>query len=155
MDLGYSSHAFHSSSRLVFMEATLASDGQCLTFQSPPNNRVFPPGPGTLSFYPSYFFLPCWFFFYIYLLAFIFFTIDGVTSEGSQVLVGNGGAPPVSDQGVPIPAFRWNTPKRGLIVFVIYFFSGEFLNMVDDIIYRGSKYFILSMLHTLRNKPNE
>ena len=79
MDLGFSSHAFHSSSRLVFMESTLSADRKTLTITTPPNNRVFPPGPG-------------W----------VFVTIDGVTSEGSHVLVGNGLSPPVADQGVPL-----------------------------------------------------
>ncbi|KAF8808327.1 glyoxal oxidase precursor [Phlegmacium glaucopus] len=83
MDLGFSSHASHSSSRLVFMEATLSPDRKTLSILSPPNNRVFPPGPG-----------------------FIFLTIDGVTSEGSRVMVGSGASPPVSDQGIPLPAFR-------------------------------------------------
>ncbi|KAF9009790.1 hypothetical protein BDZ89DRAFT_1167869 [Hymenopellis radicata] len=46
MDLGFSSHAFHSSSRLVFMTASLSQDQTELTVLSPPNNGVFPPGPG-------------------------------------------------------------------------------------------------------------
>ncbi|KAF5317811.1 hypothetical protein D9619_012583 [Psilocybe cf. subviscida] len=79
MDLGFSSHAFHSSQRLVFMDATLSPDHKSLTVHTPPNNRVFPPGPG-------------W----------IFVTIDGVTSEAAHVLVGNGLPPPVKDQGVRI-----------------------------------------------------
>jgi len=79
MDLGFSSHAWHSSQRLVFMNAKLNPDQKSLTIQIPPNNRVFPPGPG-------------W----------IFVTIDGVTSEAAHVLVGNGLPPPVKDQGVPI-----------------------------------------------------
>ncbi|KAF9019754.1 copper radical oxidase [Hymenopellis radicata] len=77
MDLGFSSHAFHSSSRLVFMTASLSQDQTELTVLSPPNNRVFPPGP-----------------------AFIFLTVDDVTSTGSQVMVGSGLSPPVPDQGV-------------------------------------------------------
>lgn len=50
MDLGFSSHAFHSSSRLVFMTASLGTqtgDTRKLTITTPPNNRVYPPGPGT------------------------------------------------------------------------------------------------------------
>ena len=50
MDLGFSTHAFHSSSRLVFMDAHLSVDRTSLTITSPPNNRVFPPGPGTLLY---------------------------------------------------------------------------------------------------------
>ena len=79
MDLGFSSHAWHSSQRLVFMDATLSKDGKALTVTSPPNNRVFPPGPG-----------------------FIFVTIDDVTSAGEMVMVGSGASPPVPDQGVSI-----------------------------------------------------
>ncbi|KAF5317650.1 hypothetical protein D9619_012554 [Psilocybe cf. subviscida] len=79
MDLGFSTHAFHSSQRLVFMTAMLSPDRKSLTVHTPPNNRIYPPGPG-------------W----------IFVTIDGVTSEGAHVLVGNGLPPPVQDQGVPI-----------------------------------------------------
>ncbi|KAL9715478.1 hypothetical protein Ac2012v2_002139 [Leucoagaricus gongylophorus] len=79
MDLGFSTHAFHSSSRLVFMEAELSQDGKVLSITSPPNNRVFPPGP-----------------------AYIFLTVDDVTSLGARVMVGNGASPPVKDQGVRI-----------------------------------------------------
>lgn len=45
MDLGFSSHAFHSSARLVFMEATISKNRKSLTFTTPPNGKVFPPGP--------------------------------------------------------------------------------------------------------------
>ncbi|TBU23990.1 glyoxal oxidase precursor [Dichomitus squalens] len=71
MDLGFSSHAFHSSARLVFMEGTIAPDGQSLTFVTPPNGRVYPPGPAT-----------------------IFLTINDVSSEGAWVIVGSGNSPP-------------------------------------------------------------
>ncbi|CAK5274643.1 unnamed protein product [Mycena citricolor] len=80
MDLGYSSHAFHSSARLVFMDATLSKDKRSLTVLSPPNNRVYPPGP-----------------------AFIFVTIGETTSAGAHVMVGSGANPPLKDQGVPLP----------------------------------------------------
>ncbi|KAF7324437.1 Copper radical oxidase [Mycena venus] len=76
MDLGYSSHAFHSSSRLVWLEAKLSSDRKTLEISSPPNNRVYPPGPG-----------------YIYL------TVGDTTSVGVHVMVGSGASPPVPDQG--------------------------------------------------------
>ena len=49
MDLAFSTHAYHASSRLVFMEASLSPDCSTLSILSPPNNRVFPPGPGALS----------------------------------------------------------------------------------------------------------
>ncbi|KAH9911058.1 glyoxal oxidase precursor [Epithele typhae] len=71
MDLGFSSHAFHSSARLVFMDAKIAPNGKSLTFVTPPNGRVYPPGPAT-----------------------IFLTIDDVTSEGAWVMVGSGNSPP-------------------------------------------------------------
>lgn len=77
MDLGFSSHAFHSSARLVFMQAVLAPNRRTITIRTPPNNRVYPPGP-----------------------AYIFLTVDGVTSSGAHVLIGDGRAPPVRDQGV-------------------------------------------------------
>ena len=71
MDLGFSSHAFHSSARLVFMDAQISRDGKSLTFTTPPNGRVYPPGPAT-----------------------IFLTINDVTSEGAWVMVGSGNSPP-------------------------------------------------------------
>ncbi|KAJ7213258.1 glyoxal oxidase N-terminus-domain-containing protein [Mycena rebaudengoi] len=76
MDLGYSSHAFHSSSRLVWLEAALSPDRSYLEIASPPNNRVFPPGPG-----------------------YIFLTVGDTTSAGAHVMVGSGATPPVLDQG--------------------------------------------------------
>ncbi|KAF5352218.1 hypothetical protein D9758_009233 [Tetrapyrgos nigripes] len=83
LDLGYSSHAFHSSSRLVFLEATLSEYQKTLEITTPPNNRVYPPGP-----------------------AWLYLTVDDVTSKGSQVMVGSGGTPPLPDEGVPIPLRR-------------------------------------------------
>ncbi|KAJ7983122.1 glyoxal oxidase N-terminus-domain-containing protein [Mycena polygramma] len=76
MDLGYSSHAFHSSSRLVWLETTLSPDGKTLEISAPPNNRVYPPGPG-----------------------YIFLTVGDTTSVGAHVMVGSGASPPVPDQG--------------------------------------------------------
>ncbi|KAJ7878975.1 hypothetical protein B0H14DRAFT_1621059 [Mycena olivaceomarginata] len=76
MDLGFSSHAFHSSSRLVWLEANLSRDHKSLEITSPPNNRVYPPGPG-----------------------YIFLTVGDTTSVGAHVMVGNGDSPPVADQG--------------------------------------------------------
>ncbi|KAJ6588898.1 glyoxal oxidase precursor [Mycena capillaripes] len=76
MDLGFSSHAFHSSGRLVFMDAVLSPNKRSLTITSPPNNRVYPPGP-----------------------AYIFVTVGETTSVGAHVMVGSGANPPVSDQG--------------------------------------------------------
>jgi len=79
IDMGFSSHAFHSSSRLVFMDAELSQNKKSLTITTPPNNRVFPPGIG-----------------------YVFVTVDDVTSTGTRVMIGNGLAPPVEDQGVPL-----------------------------------------------------
>ncbi|KAG6836314.1 hypothetical protein H0H93_009234 [Arthromyces matolae] len=78
IDLGFSTHAFHSSERVVFLQADLSPDQRSILIKTPPNNRVYPPGPG-------------W----------IFLTVDGITSVGVHVLVGNGEAPPVQDQGMP------------------------------------------------------
>lgn len=77
MDLGFSSHASHSSARSVFLVSELSRDRRTLTITSPPNNRVFPPGP-----------------------AFLFLTIDDVTSPGEMLMLGTGASPPVPDQGI-------------------------------------------------------
>lgn len=74
MDLGFSTHGFHMGARLVFMDATISSDGSSLTFVTPPNGRVYPPGPAT-----------------------IFLTVDDVTSEGAWVMMGSGGSPPLAE----------------------------------------------------------
>ncbi|KAF8192156.1 glyoxal oxidase N-terminus-domain-containing protein [Pholiota molesta] len=79
MDLGFSSHAFHSSQRLVIMDAVLSLDRKTMTVVSPPNNRIFPPGPG-------------W----------VFLSTDDTWSEGVKIMVGNGLSPPVQDQGIRI-----------------------------------------------------
>ncbi|KAI1791060.1 glyoxal oxidase precursor [Ganoderma leucocontextum] len=71
MDLGFSTHGFHVGARLVFMDATISKDKKSLTFVTPPSGRVYPPGPAT-----------------------VFLTIDDVSSEGAQVMMGSGNAPP-------------------------------------------------------------
>ncbi|KAF4586520.1 hypothetical protein EYR38_010799 [Pleurotus pulmonarius] len=71
MDLGFSTHAFHAGARLVFMDATISPGRNLLTFTTPPNGRVYPPGPAT-----------------------IFLTVDDVTSEGAWVMMGSGASPP-------------------------------------------------------------
>ena len=76
MDLGFSTHAFHSSQRLVYLDAQLSQDGKSLRVTTPPNNRVFPPGPS-----------------YIYLV------LDDMWGPGYHVMVGSGASPPVPDQG--------------------------------------------------------
>ena len=71
MDLGFSTHGFHVGARLVFMDATISKDKKSLTFVTPPNGRVYPPGPAT-----------------------VFLTIDNVSSVGAWVMMGSGRAPP-------------------------------------------------------------
>ncbi|PIL37695.1 hypothetical protein GSI_01389 [Ganoderma sinense ZZ0214-1] len=71
MDLGFSTHGFHAGARLVFMDATISKDKKSLTFVTPPNGRVYPPGPAT-----------------------VFLTVDDVSSEGAWVMMGSGNAPP-------------------------------------------------------------
>ncbi|KAJ7892811.1 glyoxal oxidase N-terminus-domain-containing protein [Mycena olivaceomarginata] len=80
IDLGFSTHAFHSSGRLMFMDFTLSPNRRSLTITSPPNNRVYPPGP-----------------------AYIFVTVGDTTSAGAHVMVGSGANPPVPDQGIRLP----------------------------------------------------
>ncbi|KAJ7634843.1 glyoxal oxidase N-terminus-domain-containing protein [Roridomyces roridus] len=77
MDLGFSTHAFHPSARVVFMDAKLSANKKSLTITAPPNNRVYPPGP-----------------------AYVFVTLGDTTSVGAHVMVGSGANPPVPDQGV-------------------------------------------------------
>ncbi|KAJ7673763.1 glyoxal oxidase N-terminus-domain-containing protein [Mycena polygramma] len=77
MDLGYATHAQHSNSRLVFLEHDLRGDALDIT--APPNNNIYPPGP-----------------------AWLFLVADGVYSEGVQVMVGDGGDPPRTNQGIDI-----------------------------------------------------
>lgn len=74
MDLGFSTHAFHSSARLIFLDANISKDRKSITFTMPPNGRVYPPGPAT-----------------------IFLTVDNVTGNGVQTIVGSGASPPILD----------------------------------------------------------
>ncbi|PIL32703.1 hypothetical protein GSI_04818 [Ganoderma sinense ZZ0214-1] len=74
MDLGFSSHAFHSSARLVFMGATISANKKSLTFLTPPSGCVFPAGPATT-----------------------FLTIDDVTSPDTWVMMGSGRSPPTRE----------------------------------------------------------
>ncbi|KAJ7261183.1 glyoxal oxidase precursor [Mycena rebaudengoi] len=80
MDLGFSTHAFHPGARLVFLDATLSRDRRSLTITSPPNNRVYPPGPDMS-------------------LGFIYLTVGDTTSVGAHIMIGSGASPPVPDQG--------------------------------------------------------
>lgn len=74
VDLGFSTHAFHSSARLVFLDHQLSDDRRSLTFTIPPHPNIYPPGP-----------------------AYIFLTVDDISSEGREVLVGTGAPPPQTD----------------------------------------------------------
>ncbi|KAI0037117.1 glyoxal oxidase precursor [Vararia minispora EC-137] len=74
MDLGFSTHAFHSGARLVFLNARMSANRTSLTFTMPPNSRVYPPGPAT-----------------------IFLTVNGITSVGVQTIVGSGAPPPIME----------------------------------------------------------
>ncbi|EJF62425.1 hypothetical protein DICSQDRAFT_201380 [Dichomitus squalens LYAD-421 SS1] len=71
MDLGFSTHGFHTGARLVFMNATISEDKKSLTFATPPRGRVFSPGPAT-----------------------VFLTMDDVSNEGASVMMGSGNSPP-------------------------------------------------------------
>jgi hypothetical protein len=73
MDHGYSTHATHMSSRLVYLVASLSSDKTKLTITGPPNGKIYPPGPGWL-----------------------YVVVGGVPSVGAQVVVGTGGNPPIA-----------------------------------------------------------
>ncbi|KAF7325737.1 hypothetical protein MKEN_00424100 [Mycena kentingensis (nom. inval.)] len=77
MDMGFATHAWHTSSRLVFLEHEL--NGRTLDITAPPNGNIYPPGP-----------------------AWIFVVVDGVYSEGVQVMIGDGGDPPRAAQGVEL-----------------------------------------------------
>lgn len=53
------------------MDTQLSEDRSSLTITAPPDPNIYPPGP-----------------------AFVFLTVDGVSSEGQQVMVGSGTLPP-------------------------------------------------------------
>ena len=73
MDLGFTTHATHSQGRLVWLVATLSSDAKTLTITAPPSGKIYPPGVGWL-----------------------YLTVNGVVSAGTQIMVGSGGNPPVT-----------------------------------------------------------
>lgn len=68
-------HAGHSNSRLVYLDASLKDD--VLKVTGPPNGNVYPPGPGWL-----------------------YVVVDGVSSKGIKVMVGDGRGPPVDEEAV-------------------------------------------------------
>lgn len=75
MDLGYVTHAVHANSRMVYLSYQV-EDGH-LIVNGPPNENVYPPGPGWL-----------------------YLVVGGVPSEGRKVMVGKGDAPPSDDQAL-------------------------------------------------------
>ena len=79
------------------MDAILTPDRKTLIVTSPPNNRVFPPGPGERDCNIALQDMALTKF----VLGWVFVTIDDVTSEAAHVMVGNGLSPPVKDQGIP------------------------------------------------------
>ncbi|TFK54735.1 copper radical oxidase [Heliocybe sulcata] len=74
MDLGFVTHAVHANSRLVYLVTSLADDGKTLTISAPPNANIYPPGPGWL-----------------------YLVVDGVSSKGMRILIGDGKGPKVDD----------------------------------------------------------
>lgn len=76
MDLGYVTHATHANSRMVYLSVQ-SRRGDILTVQGPPNGNVYPPGPGWL-----------------------YVVIDGVPSEGTKTMVGDGLGPPVDESAI-------------------------------------------------------
>jgi hypothetical protein len=68
MDFGFSTHAMHANTRLVYLDATLS--GSKLTVTAPPDAGVYPPGPG-----------------------YIFVVVDNVPSKATNTLIGDGKSP--------------------------------------------------------------
>ncbi|KAJ6525710.1 putative copper radical oxidase [Mycena capillaripes] len=77
MDFGYVTHAVHANSRLVYLDATLSDDGTELTITGPPNEMVYPPGPGWL-----------------------FVVVNGVPSTALHLMIGDGENPKVDKEAL-------------------------------------------------------
>lgn len=77
MDFGFSTHAVHANSRLVYLETTVSQDSTSIAVTAPPNEDVYPPGPG-------------W----------IFVVVNGVPSTAVMVMVGDGRDPPVDEAAI-------------------------------------------------------
>jgi hypothetical protein len=75
MDLGYITHTVHANSRLVHLSSSI--QGNTLTVRGPPNENIYPPGPG-----------------WLYLI------VDGVPSVGKRVMVGSGEGPTVDQAAI-------------------------------------------------------
>jgi Glyoxal oxidase N-terminus/Domain of unknown function (DUF1929) len=77
MDFGFSTHAVHANSRLVYLQTKLSQDQQTLTVKAPPNGNIYPPGPG-----------------------FVFVVADNVPSTSVMVMIGDGQGPPVDESAI-------------------------------------------------------
>jgi len=76
IDLGYVTHANHANSRVVYLSVQFRQSGS-LVVQGPPNENVYPPGPGWL-----------------------YVVVDGVPSEGIKTMIGDGQGPPVDESAI-------------------------------------------------------
>jgi hypothetical protein len=70
MELGYATHGVHANSRLVWLRHEVGNNGARLSITAPPNGQIYPPGPGWL-----------------------FLVVDGIPSEGVQIMIGGGRYP--------------------------------------------------------------
>lgn len=73
MDLGFHTHAVSLQSRHVTLVSRYNAIAKTLSITGPPNTFVYPPGP-----------------------AFLYILGDGIPSNGTKILVGNGANPPSS-----------------------------------------------------------
>ncbi|KAJ7085804.1 copper radical oxidase [Mycena belliarum] len=77
MDFGYVTHAVHANSRLVYLVATLSTNGATLSIAGPPNGKIYPPGPGWL-----------------------FLVVNGIPSKAVHLMVGDGKGPKVDEGAI-------------------------------------------------------
>lgn len=93
MDLGFVTHSIHMNSRLVYLDFDMSSDSpQRLTVHSPPNNGIYPPGPGWL-----------------------FLVVGDTWSVARQVMVGDGSGPP-EDPNATANVLAHTTFAKALLV---------------------------------------
>ncbi|THU86676.1 hypothetical protein K435DRAFT_683195 [Dendrothele bispora CBS 962.96] len=78
MDLGYSTHGVHQSSRYVRLVSNLSGNSTSMTVTGPPTPQIYPPGPA-----------------YLYVV-----TAEGVPSPGKKVIIGDGQSPPVDEDAI-------------------------------------------------------
>jgi hypothetical protein len=96
MDFGFVTHAVHANSRLVYLPAELAEDGQTLTVTGPPHGGVYPPGPGWLC------------------------VITGdVPSTAMKTMVGDGQGPPVDHGAIERWEMNLFSRSRSLIPVLV------------------------------------